>query len=158
MLNIPVVLTHSMILWALHRSCHFAVSYSLVFRLCFIPTIKNTPLSATPNRPSAPVLLIGGLMTGGQSNHYQMLAPGCLFVRKRTKTPILCSGRGGSCIGKPINKYIHLDIIPYGESLAKRPPYLAPEICTSARQQPHLAEIRRWRRQSVQMGRKICSV
>ena len=26
----------------------------------------------------------------------------------------------------------------------------------TARQQPHLAEIRRWRRQSVQMGREIC--
>ena len=27
-----------------------------------------------------------------------------------------------------------------------------------ARRQPHSAELRRWRRQSVQMGRKICSV
>ena len=67
MLNIPVVLTHSMILWALHRSCHFAVSYSLVFRLCFIPTIKNTPPSATPNHPPVSLLLMGGLMTGGWS-------------------------------------------------------------------------------------------
>ena len=58
-------------------------------------------------------------MTGGQSNHNQMPAPGCLCVRKRTKMPFLCSGRGESCIGKSINKYIHLDIIPDGESLAK---------------------------------------
>ena len=31
-----------------------------------------------------------------------------------------------------------------------------PISASLARRQPHLAEIRRWRRQSVQMGRKIC--
>ena len=31
-----------------------------------------------------------------------------------------------------------------------------PTTASPARQQPHLAEIRRWRRQSVQMGRQIC--
>ena len=39
---------------------------------------------------------------------------------------------------------------------AKRQQYTAPNTCSTARRQPHLAEIRRWRRQSVQMGRKIC--
>ena len=34
--------------------------------------------------------------------------------------------------------------------------HLPPNTCAPARQQPHPAEIRRWRRQSVQMGRKIC--
>ena len=33
-----------------------------------------------------------------------------------------------------------------------------PTPAHTARRQPHLAEIRRWRRQSVQMGRKICYV
>ena len=36
-------------------------------------------------------------------------------------------------------------------SLIQHPIYVSP-----ARRQPHLAEIRRWRRQSVQMGRQIC--
>ena len=36
-------------------------------------------------------------------------------------------------------------------SLIQHPIYVSP-----ARRQPHPAEIRRWRRQSVQMGRKIC--
>ena len=31
-----------------------------------------------------------------------------------------------------------------------------PTSASPARQQPHLAEMRRWRRQSVQMGRQIC--
>ena len=37
-------------------------------------------------------------------------------------------------------------------------PHPAPKTCVPARRQPHSAEIRRWRRQSVQMGRKICYV
>ena len=36
--------------------------------------------------------------------------------------------------------------------------HLPSYTCASARLQPHSAEIRRWRRQSVQMGRKICFV
>ena len=39
---------------------------------------------------------------------------------------------------------------------AKRQPHPALNTCTPARQQPYSAEIRRWRKQSVQMGRKIC--
>ena len=38
----------------------------------------------------------------------------------------------------------------------KLQPYPALNTCSPARRQPHLAEIWRWRRQSVQMGRKIC--
>ena len=34
--------------------------------------------------------------------------------------------------------------------------HLPSNTCVPARRQPHLAEIRRWRRQSVQMGREIC--
>ena len=41
---------------------------------------------------------------------------------------------------------------------AKRQPYHPSCSCAPARRQPHSAEMRRWRRQSVQMGRKICSV
>ena len=40
--------------------------------------------------------------------------------------------------------------------MAKLQPHPASNICAPAGQQPHLAEIRRWRRQSVQMGRQIC--
>ena len=73
-----------------------------------------------------------------------------------TKSPFLCSRSRESSIGKPKNKRIHLDIIPDGDLLAKRQPHPASNICAPARRQPHPAEIRRWRRQSVQMGRQIC--
>ena len=39
---------------------------------------------------------------------------------------------------------------------ARQQPHHPSDTCTPARRQPHPAEIRRWRRQSVQMGRKIC--
>ena len=73
-----------------------------------------------------------------------------------TKLAFLCSRSWESSIGKPGNKCIHLDTIPDGDSLAKRQPHPASNICAPARRQPHLAEMRRWRRQSVQMGRQIC--
>ena len=73
-----------------------------------------------------------------------------------TKSPFVCSRSRESSIGKPKNKCIHLDIIPDGDILAKRQPHPASNICALARRQPHPAEIRRWRRQSVQMGRQIC--
>ena len=38
----------------------------------------------------------------------------------------------------------------------KQPHHLQSDTCVPARLQPHPAEIRRWRRQSVRMGRKIC--
>ena len=75
-----------------------------------------------------------------------------------TKLAFLCSRCWESSIGKPENKCIHLDTIPDGDSLAKRHPHPASNICAPARRQPHPAEIRRWRRQSAQMGRQICYV
>ena len=41
---------------------------------------------------------------------------------------------------------------------ARQQPYHLSDTCAPARRQPHRSEIRRWRRQSVQMGRKICYV
>ena len=41
---------------------------------------------------------------------------------------------------------------------ARQQPHHPSDTCTTARRQPHPAEIRRWRRQSVQMGRQICYV
>ena len=73
-----------------------------------------------------------------------------------TKLAFLCSCSWESSIEKPENKCIHLDIIPDRDSLAKRQPHPASNICAPARQHPHSAERRRWRRQSVQMGRQIC--
>ena len=47
-------------------------------------------------------------------------------------------------------------VICTNDAPTKLQPYPALNTCAPARRQPHLAEIRRWRRQSVQMGRQIC--
>ena len=47
-------------------------------------------------------------------------------------------------------------VICTNDAPTKLQPYPALNTCAPARRQPHLAEIWRWRRQSVQMGRPIC--
>ena len=46
-------------------------------------------------------------------------------------------------------------VICTNDAPTKLQPYPALNTCSPARRQPHPAEIRRWRRQSVQMGRQI---
>ena len=72
-----------------------------------------------------------------------------IFGRFDTKMGFLCSGRVENGIGK---RKSDLPAIHQGQTAASS----GTQHLHPARRQPYSAEIRRWRRQSVQMGRKIC--
>ena len=67
-----------------------------------------------------------------------------------TTSSIICHPTSAPLAGNSIFQH------PTPASPAKRQQPPAPNTCVLARRQPHSAEIRRRRRQSVQMGRKIC--
>ena len=62
----------------------------------------------------------------------------------------------GDSLERRTRPCVSLILHPTPASPAKRQQPPAPNTCVLAMQQPHSAEIRRWRRSSVQMGRKIC--